>query len=229
MGFIPVGGIRGVVDRTRRGVLGLLAATTGCLGFGGGNEVTPGEVTDSPSSASSPTDRPSTASGTAASATDASATDASTPTATDSPSPTATDSPTATPTETPTPTATPRDAQAPPPDTLSLSSTSLSVSGVDGGTARAFVSLQNTSNQTDQPVQFTLVELRIDVFYDSPLTGQTRRVASEYFTGRFDSPTFGPGQRRTIGGRLPITDSQLDGTEPDDAFSVEFAYRRVEY
>lgn len=202
------------MDRTRRGVLGLLAATTGCLGFGGDDEVTPERVTDSPSSAT-PTRTPTEAR-TAVGTDTQTTTDTSTPTATDTPTPTATP--------------TPRDAQAPPVDALSLDGASVAASPADGGTATAFVGLRNTSQTApDGPVRFVLVELRIDVFYESPLDAGPRRVASGYFERRFDETPFGPSQRRTFGGRLPITDSRVDGTEPDRRFSVEFAYRRVRY
>ena len=113
-------------------------------------------------------------------------------------------------------------------DTLSLDAAS--ASGSSGGTVLAFVGLQNTSqNAPGGRVAFTLVELRLDVFYESPLYTSPRRVASGYVARRFDEEPFGPNQRRTFGGRLPITDSRVDGTEPDDRFSVEFAYRRVVY
>ena len=213
MGFIPVGGIRGVVDRTRRGLLGLLAATTGCLGFGGNDEVTPGEVTDSP--AATPTASPT-----------------NTPVATNSPSPDGSATATASPTETESPTAmesptpTPRDAQAPPPGSLALLNTQIFVRAVEGGVADVFARLANTG---EGDAAFRLVEMRFDLSYESPFTGRSEVVASGAFERRFDDDLLSPGDQTRIGGRLRLRDASLDGTEADRRFSLDVAYRRVVY
>lgn len=211
------------MDRTRRGVLGLLVATTGCLGFGGDDEVTPEAVTDSP--AATPTASPTT---TPTGNTSPTNTAAESSTVTDSPTPT--ESPTAspTPTESPTvsPTPTPRDAQAPPPGSLALVNRRILVRPVDGGIADVFVRLANTGAGE---AAFRLVEMRFELSYESPFTGRRAVVASGVFDRRFDENPLGPGDQTQIGGRLPIRDASLDGTEADRRFSLDVAYRRVVY
>lgn len=206
------------MDRTRRGILGLLAATTGCLGFGGDNEVTPGQVTDSPSS---PTEPPVTETPTAS----PTPTGTETPTLSPTETQTATDTPTASPTASPTPTPTARDAQAPPPGSLDLLRTSVNVLPSSPPSASVSATLRNTGRGD---AQFTLIELRFDLQYRNPATGQLRTVAVAYAEQYFEDSAFGGGTE-TIGSRLDLSDSGLDGDEPEADFSLDVAFRRVQY
>jgi hypothetical protein len=216
-------------------MLALLAASSGCLGFGGGQEVTPAQVDDAGGNGGSttPTSSPTgtnTATGTGTRTATGSATDSATPTdpptATDSP--TETPTPTATTTDSPTPTSTPtptpREAQAPPPGSLNVVGKDLEVFRTDGTpTATPSVTLRNTGEGN---VVFTLIELRIDLFYSSRTTGR-RDVGFGYVETEFDG--LGPGQSGTVTGTITFDDSTVDGTENDDDYSMEFAYRRVRY
>lgn len=202
------------MDRTRRGLLGLLAATTGCLGFGGGNEVTPGQVTDSPAATRSPTptEEPT-----------ATATETPTATASETPTATASESPTVSPTPTATPTATARDAQAPPQGSLQLIRRSVSVFPSNPPSAQVFATLRHTGD-----VDFSFVELRFDLSYQSPFGGDSELVAVGYFHRAFGDQPF-TGGTATVGGELSLAETGLSGDEPTDRFSLDFAFRRVRF
>ncbi|MFB6175923.1 MAG: twin-arginine translocation signal domain-containing protein, partial [Halobaculum sp.] len=200
--------------RTRRGLLALLAAGTGCLGFGGSNQVTPGDVETSPG-AETATDTPSpTAPPTAP--------PSETPTATGTPSPTRTNTPTdtATPTDTvsPTPTRT-REAQAPPEGSLTLGEVTLTVEE-RRRTAQATVTV---SLSASGDVTFTLIELRVDLYYETPFGGR-RQVGTGYIVAEDEEGVSG-----TIEGTISFDDPKLDGSEPDSRYSVDLQYRRVRY
>lgn len=227
--------------RTRRGLLALLAASTGCLGFGGGDQVTPQTVETSPGPASEsatasptapPTDSPAntttgTQTGTATRTETASPTptqtDTESPTETVSPTPTATEtdtpSPTPTASPTPTPTPTPRAAQAPPEGSLSLGEVTIEVEpDRRGAEATVTVSLSSSGEVT-----FTVIELRVDLYYES-LFRSRRKVGTGYIVAEDEGGVGG-----TVAGVVDIDDGRLDGTEPEGRFSVELRYRRVRY
>ncbi|MEZ3114491.1 hypothetical protein RYH80_00935 [Halobaculum sp. MBLA0147] len=214
--------------RTRRGLLALLAASTGCLGFGGGNEVTPAPVTET-----QPADTPTRTQTTTDSAT---ATRTRTQTRTGSPTrtQTATDSPTATRTETGTPTATPtptpRAAQVPPAGTLSVETLSTRAERRDGGgVALVDLAVSNTSGGSSGSdggsVTFTEITLRVDVFYE-PIGLDRDRVGVGYVTSEFDR--LSPGSRELLTAEVEL-DDDLDGTESDGLFDAQHQVRSVVY
>lgn len=212
--------------RTRRGLLALLAASTGCLGFGGGNEVTPAPVTETPEEDTSTRTQTATDSPTA--------TRARTQTRTESPTgtQTTTDSPTATRTATgtPTPTPTPRAAQAPPAGTLSVETLSTRAEQRDGGgVALVDLAVSNTSGGSSDSgggsVTFTEITLRVDVFYE-PIGLEREHVGVGYVTSEFDR--LSPGSRELLTAEVEL-DDDLDGTESDGLFDAEHQVRSVVY
>lgn len=212
-------------------MLALLAASTGCLGFGGGDQLTPETVEETPSARTetgtvSPTDPPTEATSETATATTSptetaspTPTETDTPSPTEAPSPTPTDPETPTSTRTPTPTPTPREAQAPPEGSLSLGQVTLEVrEGGRSGEATVTVSLSS-----DSTVTFTLIELRVDLYYDRPF-GDRRQVGTGYIVAEDEEGVSG-----RISGTFTFDDRQLDGSEPERRYAIELQYRRVRY
>ena len=216
------------MDRTRRGLLAaLLGVGSGCLGFGSNNEVTPVSVDTTAPRTPTPT-----ATTTATATATESPTPAATSTTTDSPTPTATPTetdsptPTATPTETdsptPTPTPTPRGAQAPPPGSLAVELQSYNVRFSSGGPlCDVAISVQNRGD-----VVFTVVDLRVEVRYD-PIGGDRFLAGVGYVRQRFDG--LGSGDGEQLAETFELTESRIDGREPEDQFELALQYRGVEY
>lgn len=212
------------MDRTRRGLLAaLLGVGSGCLGFGGDDEVTPVPVdTTAPRTA---TTRPPTATPARTATRTPTATRTGTATETQTASPTATATQTPSPTETPTPsptaTPTPRGAQAPPPGSLVADEPEFTVEATpDGPVCDVRVRLRNRGD-----VVFTVVELRVEVRYD-PVANDPFLAGVGYLRERFDG--FGSGSRQ-LADTFGLTDSRIDGREPDDRFDLTLQYRGVEY
>lgn len=209
----------------------LAALTGGCLGLGGGgNEVTPAPLTETPPTTTrqtgtrsptrtatetpSPT-RTQTQTGQTQTGQTRTGTQTQTPTQTTATSATETE----TPTPSPTPTPTPRSAQAPPPGSLAVAF-DFQIERIDGRP----VCVVDASVTNQGSVTFEYVAFRVDVVYE-PVGRSARTVGVGYLNKRFDS--FGNGTER-VGGTVELS-SEVDGDESESRFDVRLQYRTVEY
>ena len=75
-------------------------------------------------------------------------------------------------------------------------------------------------------VVFTLVELRVELRYD-PIARDAFLAGVGYLRERFDG--LAPGDRRLLAETFRLTDSRVDGREPEERFELSLQFRSVEY
>lgn len=148
-------------------------------------------------------------------------------TATQPPTETSTKAGTESPTSTRTASPTPQVAQVPPPNALDVVGVDVTVErGEAYAYAESTVELANRG-----AVTFTLLELRVDVFYQSR-TQERTHVVSGYARERF-SDGFEPGE--TVSLSPPrrqmryVPDGRAEKQTGSTGFSAEVAYREVHY
>lgn len=130
-----------------------------------------------------------------------------------------TDSATETPSSTPTETAT----EILPAEGLEVAGRVAAVRDADGyAKVIARIDLENTGPHT-----YRVVELRVDVLYTDPTTGEATRVASGYAERLFESG-FGEGTVRLRKGIRFLRDGRADGSLDAGDFSVAFELRHLD-
>lgn len=91
------------------------------------------------------------------------------------------------------------------------------------GEATVAVTLRNTGIGE---VVFSLIELRVDLYYESVLVNR-HLVTTEYLEREFDE--FGPGSTETLSDEIRFQDTHVDGSEPDRNYSLDIQFRHVSY
>lgn len=129
------------------------------------------------------------------------------------------ESATETPSSTPTETAT----EILPAEGLEVAGRVAAVRDADGYTkVVARIDLKNTGPHT-----YRVVELRVDVLYTDPMTGESTRVASGYAERLFESG-FVDGTVRLRKGIRFLRDGRADGSLDAEDFSVAFELRHLD-